>query len=120
MTDNGKINRRSFIKTSSIVGGAFFMKSILPGQAMEMLPKIDNAENDKLTGDAILKGVCDIHLHCSPDSRERCIDEYHLCKMPCMPVIVPLCLSLMISAVMTRRILYVRHYLELNVMEVFA
>ena len=53
------------------------MKSILPGQAMEMLPKIDNAENDKLTGDAILKGVCDIHLHCSPDSRERCIDEYH-------------------------------------------
>lgn len=49
MTDNGKINRRSFIKTSSIVGGAFFMKSILPGQAMEMLPKIDNAENDKLT-----------------------------------------------------------------------
>lgn len=77
MTDNGKINRRSFIKTSSIVGGAFFMKSILPGQAMEMLPKIDNVENDKLTGDAILKGVCDIHLHCSPDSRERCIDEYH-------------------------------------------
>ncbi len=115
MTDNGKINRRSFIKTSSIVGGAFFMKSILPGQAMEMLPKIDNAENDKLTGDAILKGVCDIHLHCSPDSRERCIDEYHF-----MQDAVHACLSLMISAVMTGRILYVRHYLELNVMEVFA
>ena len=24
----------------------------------------------------LLKGVCDIHLHCRPDSRERCVDEY--------------------------------------------
>ena len=27
-------------------------------------------------GDGLLKGVCDIHLHCRPDSRERSVDEY--------------------------------------------
>ena len=30
--------------------------------------------------DRLLKGVCDIHLHCRPDSRERSVDEYGFMK----------------------------------------
>ena len=60
-TDN-KISRRDFIKTSALTGGALLASTAIPGQAMDLLqdPKNDN----KFANDELLKGVCDIHLHC--------------------------------------------------------
>lgn len=76
-TDN-KISRRNFIKTSVVTGGALLASTAIPGQAMSMLQ--DRNNDNKLTNDGILKGVCDIHLHCRPDSRERSVDEYSFMK----------------------------------------
>ena len=72
-TDN-KISRRDFIKTSVVTGGALLASTAIPGQAMNLLQK--QKDNTKFATDELLKGVCDIHLHCRPDSRERSVDEY--------------------------------------------
>ena len=76
-TDN-KISRRDFIKTSALTGGALFVSTAIPGQAMNLLQEQKN--DNKFTNDELLKGVCDIHLHCRPDSRERSVDEYGFIK----------------------------------------
>lgn len=76
-TDN-RISRRNFIKTSVVTGGALLASTAIPGQAINLLQ--DQNDDSKLTNDGILKGVCDIHLHCRPDSRERSVDEYSFMK----------------------------------------
>lgn len=76
-TDN-KISRRDFIKTSVVTGGALLASTVIPGQAMNLLQ--DQKNDDKFTYNELLKGVCDIHLHCRPDSRERSVDEYSFMK----------------------------------------
>ena len=76
-TDN-KISRRDFIKTSVVTGGALLASTAIPGQAMNLLQK--QKDNTKFATDELLKGVCDIHLHCRPDSRERSVDEYGFMK----------------------------------------
>ena len=76
-TDN-KISRRDFIKTSALTGGALLTSTAIPGQAMNLLQEQKN--DNKFTNDELLKGVCDIHLHCRPDSRERSVDEYGFMK----------------------------------------
>ena len=40
----------------------------------------EQKNDNKFTNDELLKGVCDIHLHCRPDSRERSVDEYGFMK----------------------------------------
>ena len=76
-TDN-KISRRDFIRTSALTGGALLVSTAIPGQAMNLLQEQKN--DNKFTNDELLKGVCDIHLHCRPDSRERSVDEYGFMK----------------------------------------
>lgn len=76
MNDKKKINRRDFIRTSVITGGALLAQSSVPGHAMGAIMKHDNMKDTISATDALLKGVCDIHLHCRPDSRERSVDEY--------------------------------------------
>ena len=76
-TDN-KISRRDFIRTSALTGGALLVSTAIPGQAMNLLQEQKN--DNKVTNDELLKGVCDIHLHCRPDSRERSVDEYGFIK----------------------------------------
>ena len=50
------------------------VQGAIPAMAME------RSGNRKKPGqnsyDGLLQGVCDIHLHCRPDSRERSVDEY--------------------------------------------
>lgn len=78
MNANYKISRRNFIKTSVMTGGALLTSSAIPGPAMKRLQ--EQKDESKFAGDELLKGVCDIHLHCRPDSRERSVDEYGFTK----------------------------------------
>lgn len=68
------ISRRGFIRTSVVTGGALLVSTAMPGQSMNLLQ--ERKERTEQDGDGLLKGVCDIHLHCRPDSRERSVDEY--------------------------------------------
>ena len=70
-----KISRRDFVKTSVVAGGALLASTVMPGQAMNLPPQGQEG-NSKFTDDGLVKGVCDIHLHLRPDSRERSADEY--------------------------------------------
>lgn len=73
-----KINRREFIKTSVMTGGALLASTAMPGQTMNLW--LEQKDDAKFTNDDLLQGVCDIHLHCLPDSRERSVDEYNFMK----------------------------------------
>lgn len=70
-----KISRRDFVKTSVVAGGALLASTVMPGQAKNLSPQGQEG-NPKFTDDGLVKGVCDIHLHLRPDSRERSADEY--------------------------------------------
>ena len=66
------MDRRDFIKTLGIAGGAALVGGTVgvPVAAAEVRTE---------TGpDPLLKDVCDIHIHCLPDTRPRCIDEFTL------------------------------------------
>ena len=76
-TDN-KISRRDFIKTSVVAGGALLASTVVSSQAMNLLQEQKN--DNKFANDGLLQGVCDIHLHAMPDSRERSVDEYGFMK----------------------------------------
>lgn len=75
MNNNDKISRRGFIKASVAAGGALLASTVIPVNAADT-PQGQRAAAD----DGLLKGVCDIHLHCLPDSRERSVDEYGFTK----------------------------------------
>ena len=68
------MNRRDFIKTSVVAGAS----TVVPSQAMNLLQEQKN--DNKFANDGLLQGVCDIHLHAMPDSRERSVDEYGFMK----------------------------------------
>lgn len=80
MNDKEKISRRSFLRGSIQAGGALILTGTLPVQASGLFPVRDNAAtNDSMTNnpaDELLKGVCDIHLHASPDSNARSVNEW--------------------------------------------
>lgn len=71
------MDRREFIKTAGVaVGGA-----VLAGGVPIRAESIPHKEDRKGTAaDPRLAGVCDIHIHCLPDTRPRCIDELTLAK----------------------------------------
>lgn len=70
MNKENDMSRRSFLKNSALVGGGLLLSGIFPGNASEIIEYMDDV-------DELLKGVCDIHLHAAPDSRERSVDEWH-------------------------------------------
>lgn len=70
--------RRDFIKTSVMTGGAWLASTAIQGQTKNLLR--EQKDVIEFTSDGLLKGVCDIHLHCRPDSRERSVDEYSFMK----------------------------------------
>lgn len=65
------MTRRDFIKTMGVAGGAALIGGATFGTA-------EAAENS--TADAALRGVCDIHIHCAPDTRPRCTSELDLAR----------------------------------------
>ena len=78
MNADNKLSRRDFIRASAVTGGALLASTAIPGQAMSLLQEQKSASG--FASDELLKGVCDIHLHCRPDSRERSVDEYGLVR----------------------------------------
>lgn len=84
MEGKGKINRRDFIRGSVLAGGALLAQTALPAGAAALAaapgggPSGSEAavSTRRAAADGVLQGVCDIHLHCLPDSRERSVDEY--------------------------------------------
>ncbi|WP_143330610.1 DUF6282 family protein [Cloacibacillus sp. An23] len=65
------MTRRDFIKTMGAAGGAALMGGAARAAA-------EAAEN--VAADGILKGVCDIHIHCAPDTKPRCTSELGLSR----------------------------------------
>lgn len=68
------MERRKFIKNVLLTGGALSMTGVLP-EKMKAAEMYASGEEYKLPADELLKGVCDIHIHALPDSRERSISE---------------------------------------------
>lgn len=68
------MDRRDFIRTLGVAGGAMLLNGTV-GTAVRAGELRKNSGTDPL-----LSGVCDIHIHCSPDTRPRCIDEFSLAK----------------------------------------
>lgn len=60
------ISRRNFIKSTTLAGGALLMSDTISGQELKPKPVVS---------DNLLKGVSDIHIHASPDTKKRSIDE---------------------------------------------
>lgn len=67
------MDRREFIKTIGVAGGA-----MLVGRAAGASVRNEAEVRRESSADPLLAGVCDIHIHCLPDTRARCIDELAL------------------------------------------
>ncbi len=78
MNTDHKISRRDFIKASALTGRALLASTAIPGQAMNLIQ--EQKDDNKFANDELLQGVCGIHLHCRPDTRERSMDEYSFMK----------------------------------------
>ncbi len=70
------MNRRNFLKTIGLAGGAAFIGSAMKVSSVSAA----GIRSENTASDTILKGVCDIHIHCLPDTRPRCIDEFTLAR----------------------------------------
>lgn len=70
------MDRRDFLKRAGAVGGAALLSNLLPGEVVQA------AENSEQTGitDPLLAGVCDLHIHAAPDTKERTANELELCR----------------------------------------
>ena len=60
------MNRRDFIKTLGVAGGV-----MLVGGAAGAPVRDEMEVRQESSADPLLAGVCDIHIHCLPDTRER-------------------------------------------------
>lgn len=76
MKERNEMSRRTFLKGSAIAGGSLLFSGLFSMQESEM---IDNV-NKYCHEDEILTDVCDIHLHATPDSRERSVDEWNFSR----------------------------------------
>lgn len=78
---NRKMNRRNFIKSSVVTGSVLLTQSVVSGHARNLWTgsKSQHAEGVS-PNNSLLHGVCDIHLHCLPDSRERSVNEFGFMK----------------------------------------
>lgn len=59
-----------------MIGGAV-LATTLPVEAMTRLEHMGKELSD---AGALLRGVCDLHLHCSPDTKERTVDELTMAR----------------------------------------
>lgn len=73
MVGNGTISRRDFLRNSALAGGALIAANAFPMDSSFLAS--GGADGGKEMRDSLLEGVCDIHLHCLPDSRQRSVDE---------------------------------------------
>ena len=70
------MDRRDFIRTLGAAAGGAMRIGASAGTPVRKSAEVSQDDSS----DSLLAGVCDIHLHCLPDSRPRCIDELSLAK----------------------------------------
>ena len=75
MSGKMDFSRRDFIKTAGLIGGAALFSGVIHAEERKELRPAESSATDPL-----LAGVCDIHIHCLPDTRARCIDELTLAR----------------------------------------
>ena len=75
MREQSEISRRDFLKTAGLIGGAALFPGVIRGMEELKMTSETNTAFDRL-----VEGVCDIHIHCLPDTRARCIDELTLAR----------------------------------------
>ncbi len=82
MNEKNGLSRREFFKTAGRIGGAFLLSKLLSAEAYGADPSAQrkSASAKNASAASPLAGVCDIHIHCLPDSRPRCIDELTLAE----------------------------------------
>lgn len=68
------MERREFIKSAAIIGGSL----LLPD--MSVLASAYESEDVDTVADPLLKGICDLHLHAAPDSKERSVNELQFAR----------------------------------------
>lgn len=109
------LSRRKFIKAVGIAGGTTLMSGIVPIQEI-------HAATSGYTGfpDTLLRGVCDIHIHASPDTKNRLIDEFSFALPRKRRGIAPSCSNPTNGAATTEPISSARRCLTLNVSEACA
>ena len=64
------MDRRDFLKTAGIAGGAALISQFLSGQVAHAAKVADEPQADPL-----LEGVCDLHIHAAPDIKDRTVNE---------------------------------------------
>lgn len=82
MKNKQDLSRRDFIRNSMMAGGAVLFSGVLPANTVikPFIP-IKNAESGNQTvTDELLIGVCDIHLHAAPDSKNRLGNELEFAR----------------------------------------
>lgn len=80
MNTEKNISRRTFLKGSLLAGSSFMLSEILPSKAGNYIMQEHKMDYSLNTSDSILKGICDIHIHASPDSRTRSVDEWSFAR----------------------------------------
>ena len=68
------VTRRNFMKAAGIAGGATLVSGLVPPREAFAAPSEEAGVPDPL-----LNGVCDIHVHAAPDTKNRLIDEFSFC-----------------------------------------
>ena len=70
------MDRRDFLKRAGAAGGAALLSNLLPRGVVQA------AEKSERTGiaDSVLAGVCDLHIHATPDTKARTVNELELCR----------------------------------------
>ena len=67
------MDRRDFLKTAGMAGGAALISQFLPEQVVHAAKVAEESQADSL-----LEGVCDLHIHAAPDIKARTVNELEL------------------------------------------
>lgn len=69
------MDRRDFLKTAGMAGGAALISQFLPEQVVHAAKVAEESQADSL-----LEGVCDLHIHAAPDIKARTVNELELSR----------------------------------------
>lgn len=70
------MDRRAFLKTAGIAGGAAVLSQFISGQVVHA----GTVPEHQGSPDPLLDGVCDLHIHAAPDIKARTVNELELSR----------------------------------------
>lgn len=65
------MDRRSFLKRTGLIGGAAILSRVFPSESAHAAM----ASERRYAVDPLLDGICDLHIHASPDVKSRTVNE---------------------------------------------